>query len=161
MLELFCALSQENREFPLCDSANASGRGSPPCGSWTWPAACMAVLSAPPWRRSGFPVITFVPRYYTIYMHKNAQVPSDQPHEAAPGWVWRCDAAISRYHKKTCLFVRFFTSSKNIKKWRHFFVNIDGLRPCSSNPSYGASQWALMDRLMQKKWPKPPQKSMF
>ena len=40
--------------------------------------------------------------------------------EGTPGWVWRCDAAISRYKEKTCLFGRFFTCSQNIKKWRHF-----------------------------------------
>ena len=30
-------------------------------------------------------------------MQQTAWVPSDQPHEAAPGWVWWCGAAISRY----------------------------------------------------------------
>ena len=30
------------------------------------------------------------------------------------------------------------------------FVNIEGFRPCLSKPSYGAPQWALMVRLMQK-----------
>ena len=49
-------------------------------------------------------------------MQKTACVSSDQPHEAAPGWVWWCDAAISRYHNNIkCLFARFFTYSQNIK----------------------------------------------
>ena len=30
------------------------------------------------------------------------------------------------------------------------FVNIEGLRPCLSKSSYGAPQWALVVRLMQK-----------
>ena len=41
------------------------------------------------------------------------------------------------------------------------FVHIEGLRPCLSKPSYGAPKWALMVRLMQKKRPKSPQKSLF
>ena len=41
------------------------------------------------------------------------------------------------------------------------FVNIEGFRPCLSKPSYGASQWALMVRLMQKERPKSPHKSLF
>jgi len=40
--------------------------------------------------------------------------PSDALREGTPGWVWRCDAAISRYHQKICLFVRFSrTCSQN------------------------------------------------
>ena len=35
----------------------------------------------------------------------------------------------------------------NIENSRKF---VEGLRSCLSKPSYGASQWALMDRLMQK-----------
>ena len=41
-----------------------------------------------------------------------AWLPSDQPHEDAPGWVWWFDAAILRYKEKTCLFVCFFTCSQ-------------------------------------------------
>ena len=41
--------------------------------------------------------------------------PSGALGEGNPGWVWRCDAAISRYKEKTCLFGRFFTCSQNIK----------------------------------------------
>ena len=43
--------------------------------------------------------------------------------EGTPGWVWRCDAAISRYHSKTCLFVRvspLFSRAAKTPKWRHF-----------------------------------------
>ena len=35
--------------------------------------------------------------------------------EGNPGWVGRCDAAISRYKEKTFLFGRSFTCSQNIK----------------------------------------------
>ena len=31
--------------------------------------------------------------------------PSGALGEGTPGWVWRCDAAISRYHKKICFFM--------------------------------------------------------
>ena len=93
-------------------------------------------------------------------MRKNAQVPSDQPHKAAPSWVWWCGAAISRYLKKTCLLVRFFTCSQKYQN-NAIFLNIEGFRPCLSKPSYGALKWALMVRLIQKKRPKSPQKSLF
>ena len=42
----------------------------------------------------------------------NRWVSSEQLHEAAPGWVWWFDAAISRYKEKTCLFVRFSRAAK-------------------------------------------------
>jgi hypothetical protein len=93
-------------------------------------------------------------------MGENAQVPSDQPHEAAPGWVWWCDAAISRYHKKNMPFCAFFHVQPKYQNGA-IFVNIDSWRPCLSKPSYGASQWALMVRLMQQERPKSPQKSPF
>jgi len=48
-------------------------------------------------------------------MDKTAWLPSDQPHEAASGWVWWLEAATSRYKEKICLFVRFSTCSQNIK----------------------------------------------
>ena len=41
------------------------------------------------------------------------------------------------------------------------FVHIEGFRSCLSKPSYGAPQWALRVRLMQKERPKSPQKSPF
>ena len=80
-----------------------------------------------------------------------------------PGWVWRCDAAISRYSQKTCLFGRFFTFFHVQPKYQNdaIFVHIEGLRPCLSKPSYGAPKWALMVRLMQNKRPKSRQKSLF
>ena len=65
-------------------------------------------------------------------MGKNAQVPSDQPHEGTPGWVWRCDAAISRYSQKTCLFGRFFKRFFHVQPQYQndaIFVHIEGLRP--------------------------------
>ena len=65
--------------------------------------------------------------------------------------------------KKTCLFVRFFTYSAQPKYQNDaIFVNSEGLRPCLSKPSYGAPQWALIARLMQKERPKsPPPKAPF
>ena len=39
--------------------------------------------------------------------------PSGALGEGNLGWVWRCDAAISRYKEKTCLLGRFFTCSQN------------------------------------------------
>ena len=42
-----------------------------------------------------------------------------------------------------------------------FFVNTEGLRPCWSKLSYGAPQWALMIRLMQKERLKSPHKCYF
>ena len=62
--------------------------------------------------------------------------------------------------KKMCLFVRFFTCNQKYQN-NAIFVHIEGFRPCLSKPSYGASQWALMVRLMQKERPKSPQKSLF
>ena len=41
------------------------------------------------------------------------------------------------------------------------FVITEGFRPCLSNPSYGAPQWALMVRLMQKERLKSHRKSLF
>jgi len=64
-------------------------------------------------------------------MGKTACVSSDQPHEAAPGWVWWFDAAISRYKEKTCLFVRFFYVQPKYQNGA-IFVNTEGLRPCLS-----------------------------
>ena len=46
--------------------------------------------------------------------------PSTVLGRGTPGWVWRCDAAISRYKEKTCLFGRFFHVQPKISKWRHF-----------------------------------------
>ena len=87
--------------------------------------------------------------------------PSSALGEGKPGWVWRCDAAISRYKEKTCLFGRFFTCSQNIKMTYAIFVNTEGFRPCLSQPSYMAPKWALMVRLMQKERLKSPQKSLI
>ena len=77
-----------------------------------------------------------------------------------PRLVWRCDAAISRYKEKTCLFGRFFTCSQKYQN-DAIFVNIEGFRPCSSKPSYRAPKWALMIRLMQKERLKSPRKSLI
>ena len=98
-------------------------------------------------------------------MDRNAWLPSDQPHEAAPGWVWWFDAAISRYlgikNKKNMPFCTTFFYVQPKYQNNAIFVNIEGFRPCLSKPSYGASQWALMVRLMQKERPKSPHESLF
>ena len=41
--------------------------------------------------------------------------PSGALGEGTPGWVWRCDAAISRYHHAFLPFCAFFTCSQNTK----------------------------------------------
>jgi len=33
--------------------------------------------------------------------------------ESTPGWVWRCDAAISRYHKKYAFLCVFYLQPKH------------------------------------------------
>ena len=63
--------------------------------------------------------------------------------------------------RKNMLFCAFFHVQPKYQNGA-IFVNIaEGFRPCLSKPSYGASQWALMVRLMQKERPKSPQKSLF
>ena len=64
-----------------------------------------------------------------------------------PGWVWRCDAATSRYKEKYAFLDVSFTCSQKIKN-DAIFVNIEGFRPCLSKPSYRAPKWTLMVRLM-------------
>ena len=90
--------------------------------------------------------------------------PSGALVEGKTGWVWRCDAAISRYHLKTCLFVRFSPLFFHVQP-KHpngaIFVNIEDFRPCLGKPSYGAPQWALMVCLMQKERLKSPHKSLL
>ena len=86
--------------------------------------------------------------------------PSGALGEGNPGWVWRCDAAISRYKEKTCLFGRFFHVQPKYQN-DAIFVNTEGFRPCLSKPSYRAPKWALMVRLMQKERLKSPQKSLI
>ena len=86
--------------------------------------------------------------------------PSGALGEGNPGWVWRCDAAISRYKEKICLFGRFFTCSQKYQNDAIFVNYTEGFRPCLSKPSYRALKWALMVRLMQKEWLKSPQKSL-
>ena len=51
-----------------------------------------------------------------FFMGETAWFSSDQPHEAAPGWILWFGAAFPRY-KGICLFGRFFfTCSKKKKK---------------------------------------------
>ena len=67
------------------------------------------------------------------------------------GLVVRCgDLALSQ---KNMPFVRFFHVQPKYQN-NAIFVNIEGFRPCLSKPSYGASQWALVVRLIQKERPK-------
>ena len=87
--------------------------------------------------------------------------PSGALGEGTPGWVWRCDAASSRYKEKICLFGRFITCSRQTHQNDAIFVNIEGFRPCFSKPSYRVLKWALKARLMQKERLKSPQKSLI
>ena len=52
-------------------------------------------------------------------MQEIADFPLSYTHKAAPGWVWRCDAAISRYKEKHA-FLDVFSRAAKISKWRHF-----------------------------------------
>ena len=53
------------------------------------------------------------------------------PHgHRTPRAVWWCDAAISRYSQKTCLFVRFFTCSQNSSSLRNKRPDLSGRPPC-------------------------------
>ena len=81
--------------------------------------------------------------------------------EGTPGWVWRCDAAISRYHKKKHAFLCVFHVQPPKHKNGAIFVNTEGFRPFLSKPSFGAPQWALMARLLQKERLKSPHTSLF
>ena len=85
--------------------------------------------------------------------------PSGALGAGTPGWVWRCDAAISRYHQKNAFLYVFHVQPKHQKD--AIFVNIEDFRPCLSKPSYRAPKWALMVRLMQKERLKSPQKSLI
>ena len=74
------------------------------------------------------------------------------------GLAVRCgDLALSQ---KNIPFCAFFTCSQNTINGA-IFVNIGGFRPCLSKPSYGAPQWALMVRRMQKERLKSPHESLF
>ena len=79
--------------------------------------------------------------------------------EGNPGWVWRCDAAISRCKEKHAFFDVFHVQPKYQND--AIFVNTEGFRPCLSKPSYRAPKWALMVRLMQKERLKSPHKSLI
>ena len=48
--------------------------------------------------------------------------PSGALGEGTPGWVWRCDAAISRYKEKKCLLGRFFTCSQKYQNGAIFVL---------------------------------------
>ena len=90
------------------------------------------------------------------------RAPSGALGEGNPGWVWRCDAAISRHKEKICLFGRFFSrAAQNIKMTPFSLIPKVFFRPCLSKPSYRAPKWALMVRLMQKERLKSPQKSLI
>ena len=88
-------------------------------------------------------------------------VPSGVLGEGTPGWVWRCDAAISRYHKNKRAFLCVFYVQPKHQNGVVIFVNTESFLPCLSKPSYGAPQWALVVRLMQKGRLESPHKSLF
>ena len=74
------------------------------------------------------------------------------------GGAMRRSHAIAKKHAFLDVFSRPAKISNDA-----IFVHIEGLRPCLSKPSYGATQWGLMVRLPQKERLKlkPPQKSFF
>ena len=75
------------------------------------------------------------------------------------GLAVRCgDLALSQ--KKHAFLYVFHVQPKHPNDV--MFVNIKGFRPClSKKSSYGAPQWTLKDRLMQKERLKSPHKSLF
>ena len=115
--------------------------------------------SAPehPRRRLFFSVITSVPRYLHGRKRAGAFRPTTRSRPRL-GLVVRCgDLALSQKNMPICAFFHVQPKYQN----NAIFVNIEGVRPCLSKPSYGASQWALIVRLMQKERPKTSQKSLF
>ena len=90
-----------------------------------------------------FSVITFVPRYSHAANGVCVFRPTTQSRFRL-SLVVRCGIT------KNMPFCTFFYVQP--KKYQNgaIFVNSEGLRPCLSKPSYGASQWALMARLKQK-----------
>ena len=85
--------------------------------------------------------------------------PSGALGEGTPGWVWRCDAAITRYHYKHASLCVFHVQPKHQNG--AICVNTEGLRSYLSKLGYGAPQWALTVRLMQKERLKSPHKPFF
>ena len=63
-----------------------------------------------------------------------------------------------RYNEKTSFFCTFFHVQPKHQNG-NIFVDIEGVRPCLSKPSYQAPEWALMVRLTQKERLKSPQNS--
>ena len=104
-----------------------------------------AIRRRPPWRRGGFSLKAFVPRY----LHGRSSVVAFRPSTRSYprlGLV-RSDPASRRtpaYGTSATGACPAVPKQKNCV----IFVNTEGLRPCSSKPSYGASQWALIIRLM-------------
>ena len=58
-------------------------------------------------------------------------------------------------------FCAFFYVQPKQQNGSNIFVDIEGVRPYLSKPSYRAPKRALMVRLMQKERLKPPQKSLI
>ena len=85
-----------------------------------------------------------------------------KPPPAGFGGGVRRSRAITKKNMPFCMpFCTFFYVQPKCSSSGAIFVNSEGLRPCLSKPSYGASQWALMVRLTQKERPKSPLKSPF
>ena len=88
--------------------------------------------------------------------------PSGALGKGTPGWVWRCDAAISRYKEKRAfcaLFGVFPRAAKTKKNDVAFSLIPKVFSHFSSKPSYRAPKWALLVRVTQKERLKSPQKS--
>ena len=103
-----------------------------------------------PRRRFGFFGITFFRDVTCSGIFNGGLLP---PTRSQPqlGLAVGCGGATPQ--RKNMLFCAFFHVQPKYQN-DAIFVNIEGFRPCLSKPSYGASQWALMVRLMQKERPK-------
>ena len=85
------------------------------------------------------------------------QTNNTKPPPAGFGGAMRRSRAITKKNMPFCAFFHVQPKHQN----GAILVNIEGFRPRLSKPSYGASQWALVARLMQNDRPKSPQKSLF
>ena len=72
----------------------------------------------------------------------------------------RRSRAIIKKHAFLYVFHHFFHVQPKHQNGA-IIVNIEDCRPCLGNSSYGAPQWALMVRLLQKERLKSPHKSLF
>ena len=101
--------------------AELTGSGATPTPSlfpsafvWRFPAPQKAVVHTPSTRME-------IRTWRSAIVDLRTPPPGGSPgalelEEGNHGWVWRCDAAISRYKEKTCLFGRFLRAAKIVVK---------------------------------------------